>query len=94
MLSRIPTNLSIGTEKKTRVDVKGGQHPVWDDEIRFPVLKTPSGKLRKLELSCWSKEPREDDLLGKATLDISDTIRTGEFDGAYKVRLIVGEMGC
>ncbi|KAJ2924625.1 hypothetical protein H1R20_g12450, partial [Candolleomyces eurysporus] len=69
-----------GTEKKTKVDIKGGQHPVWDDEVRFPVLKTPSGKLRKLEISCWSKEPRDDDLLGKATLDISDTIRTGEFD--------------
>lgn len=44
-------------------------------------MKVPGGKHRKLEVSCWSKEPRDDDLLGKGTLDISDIIKTGEFDG-------------
>ncbi|KAK0204712.1 hypothetical protein DFS33DRAFT_684255 [Desarmillaria ectypa] len=70
-----------GTTKKTEVDVKGGQHPVWDAEIRFPVMKVTADKYRKLELSCWSKEPRTDELLGQAKIDISETLKTGEFDG-------------
>ncbi|TEB18591.1 hypothetical protein FA13DRAFT_1648459, partial [Coprinellus micaceus] len=69
-----------GERLKTKVDIKGGQHPVWDDEVRFPVLKAETGKFRSLEISCWSKEPRDEDLLGKATLDISKIIQTGEFD--------------
>jgi hypothetical protein len=66
------------------VDIRGGQHPEWDSEIRFTVLKAngPGGKNRKLEVACYSQEPRREDLLGKATVDISDTLRTGEFDGA------------
>ncbi|KXN81325.1 Ingression protein fic1 [Leucoagaricus sp. SymC.cos] len=69
-----------GTTKKTPVDVKGGQHPVWDSELRFPVMKTISDKTRKLEVSCFAKEHRNDDLLGKGTVDISETLKTGEFD--------------
>jgi Ca2+-dependent lipid-binding protein len=67
-----------GTTKKTKVDVKGGQHPEWDDEVRFPVSDDTS---KVLEISCWSKEPRQDAIVGKGEVDISDTLRTGEFDG-------------
>ncbi|KAI0331134.1 hypothetical protein GY45DRAFT_1249490, partial [Cubamyces sp. BRFM 1775] len=66
--------------KKTQVDVKGGQHPVWDEELRFPVSKRVSDETRKLEVSCWSKEPRTDECVGKGSVDISDTLKTGEFD--------------
>ncbi|KAI9069940.1 hypothetical protein FKP32DRAFT_28021, partial [Trametes sanguinea] len=51
--------------KKTQVDVKGGQHPVWDEELRFPVMKRASDETRKLEVSCWSKEPRTDECVGR-----------------------------
>ncbi|KAI0329115.1 hypothetical protein GY45DRAFT_1253625 [Cubamyces sp. BRFM 1775] len=66
--------------KKTQVDVKGGQHPVWDEELRFPVSERISDESRKLEVSCWSKEPRTDECVGKGSVDISDTLKTGEFD--------------
>lgn len=79
------TLVRLGVEQKTKVDVKGGQHPVWDDEVRFPVYKAVTGKFRTAEISVWSKEPRDDDLLGKASLDISKIIETGEFDGAHIV---------
>ncbi|KAF5342632.1 hypothetical protein D9611_001916 [Ephemerocybe angulata] len=78
-----------GNTQKTKVDIKGGQHPVWDDEMRFPILKAVTGKSRKMEISCYSKEPREDDLLGTATLDISDILKSGEFD--EWVPLAIGE---
>lgn len=69
-----------GVTKKTHVDIKGGQHPEWDAELRFAVLENGAGKPRKLEVACFSKEPRSDDLLGRGTVDISDTLKTGEFD--------------
>lgn len=69
------------TTKKTKVDVRGGQHPVWDEELRFPIFKSVSDETRKLEVACYSKEPRSDDLVGRGEVDISETLKTGEFDG-------------
>lgn len=69
------------TTKKTRVEVKGGQHPEWDEELRFPLFES-SKKTNTLEITCWSKESRIDAVVGKGTVDIADTLKTGEFDGA------------
>ena len=65
------------------MDIRGGQRPEWDSEVRFTVLKGngPGGKNRKLEVACYCQEPKTEDLLGRATVDISDTLKTGEFDG-------------
>jgi C2 domain len=70
-----------GKEQQTKVEVKGGQHPLWDEEFRWPIYESTDKKHRTLEISCFSKEPREDDLLGKGSIDISETLKTGEFDG-------------
>jgi Ca2+-dependent lipid-binding protein len=70
-----------GTIQNTPVDIKGGQHPVWDAEIRFPVLNNSGEKYRTLEISCWAKENKEDDMKGTAKVDILETLQTGEFDG-------------
>ncbi|KAF9061414.1 hypothetical protein BDP27DRAFT_361129 [Rhodocollybia butyracea] len=69
-----------GVTKKTKVDVKGGQHPMWDDELRFPVLKDAAKKHRELEVSCWAKEHKDDTLLGEAKVDMTPTVKSGEFD--------------
>lgn len=71
-------------QKRSQVDIRGGQHPEWDSEVRFTVLKEkgPGGKNRMLEVACYSQEPKSEILLGKAIVDISDTLKTGEFDGA------------
>lgn len=70
-----------GVTKKTGVDVRGGQHPEWDEEIRFPIAIKASEATRTLQVSCWSKEPRNDDNVGTGKLDITETLQTGEFDG-------------
>lgn len=72
-----------GAEKRTPADPKGGQHPVWDHEVRIPISKDATTKNRTLELSCWSEERTGDQLLGEGKLDIAKTLQTGEFDGAY-----------
>ncbi|KAF9647133.1 hypothetical protein BDM02DRAFT_3098559, partial [Thelephora ganbajun] len=69
-----------GKTFKTDADVKGGQHPEWDAEFRFPVYAGKSDSARQLEVACWRVEPREDEEIGKGKVDISDTLRTGEFD--------------
>ncbi|PFH53188.1 hypothetical protein AMATHDRAFT_138240, partial [Amanita thiersii Skay4041] len=69
-----------GTTKRTHVDIKGGQHPVWDEELRFPVIKSSSEKNRKLQVACYAKEPRSEDILGKGTVNITGMLKTGEFD--------------
>ena len=71
-----------GATKQTPVDPKGGQHPVWDAELRFPISKDPSKSNRTLTVSVFSEEKKEDELLGEGTIDITDTLKSGEFDGA------------
>lgn len=82
--SDVYTQVSLNNEtKSTPVDVKGGQHPVWDAELRFPVMKDSATKFRELKVSCWSKEPRTDEKLGEGKIDIAETLKTGEFDGKH-----------
>ncbi|KAJ7454709.1 hypothetical protein FB451DRAFT_1565115 [Mycena latifolia] len=69
-----------GDTKRTKVDVKGGQHPMWDEEIRVPVMKATGDKFRKLEVSCWAKEPKKEENIGQGFVDLTETLKTGEFD--------------
>ncbi|ETW82991.1 hypothetical protein HETIRDRAFT_316169, partial [Heterobasidion irregulare TC 32-1] len=69
-----------GTVKRTKADPKGGQHPVWDAEFRFPISRETSVKTRSLEISCWAEEKKEDELLGEGRVDIATTLQSGEFD--------------
>ncbi|KAJ7510430.1 C2 domain-containing protein [Mycena galericulata] len=76
-----------GEVKRTQVDVKGGQHPMWDEEIRMPVMKNTAEKFRKLQVSCWSKEPKKEDNIGEGTVDLTETLKTGEFDDWVKLEV-------
>ncbi|KAG0701998.1 hypothetical protein DFH29DRAFT_924185 [Suillus ampliporus] len=80
-----------------QVAFSGGQHPVWDEEFRFPVLLADAGKdnvNRKIEVSCWKDEQRADDkLLGKGTVDIESTLKTGEFDDWVSLETSGGARG-
>ncbi|KAJ7039621.1 hypothetical protein C8F04DRAFT_296637 [Mycena alexandri] len=69
-----------GETKRTKVDVKGGQNPLWDEEIRFPVMKGTGDKARKLEVSCWAKEAKKEENIGQGFVDLTETLKTGEFD--------------
>jgi hypothetical protein len=72
----------IGSTQQTPVDIKGGQHPIWDAELRFKIPKEATDEARRIEVSCWASGRRKNDLLGKAMVDISQTLRKGEFDGS------------
>ena len=51
--------------------------------FRLEVMKDASGRNRTLTVKCYAKEPRGDDVLGEATVDITETLQTGEFDGIF-----------
>jgi Ca2+-dependent lipid-binding protein len=74
-----------GNTQKTNADVKGGQHPEWDAEFRFPVYASKNDSSRKLEVTGWRVESKGDEEIGKGQVDISDTLKSGEFDGEFEI---------
>ncbi|EJD35475.1 hypothetical protein AURDEDRAFT_75253, partial [Auricularia subglabra TFB-10046 SS5] len=68
----------------TKIDERGGQHPVWDDEFRFQVADTGEQK-RLLKVSVFTKEHKIDDLIGEAEVDVASTLSKGEFDDWVKL---------
>ncbi|KAI0043241.1 hypothetical protein FA95DRAFT_1524413 [Auriscalpium vulgare] len=83
-----------GASKQTEPDLKGGQHPVWDAELRFPISKDASDKKNRiLTIQCYSKERKDDQLLGEGQLDIAETLRTGEFDDWIPLQLGSAQRG-
>ena len=63
-----------GAGQRTKVDERGGQHPVWDDEFHFPVLDT-GASAHSVKLSVFTKEHRIDDLIGEGELDVVRPVR-------------------
>ncbi|KAF7327461.1 C2 domain-containing protein [Mycena kentingensis (nom. inval.)] len=82
-----------GDKKQTRVDVKGGQSPEWDEEIRMPIMRDTHEKYRKLQVSCWAKEPRKEVSVGAGIVDLTQTLKTGEFDDWVNLELDGVERG-
>lgn len=71
-----------GAGQRTKIDERGGQHPVWDDEFHFPVMETGETS-RVVKLSVFTKEHRVDDLIGEAEVDVAECLVKGEFDGTF-----------
>ena len=47
------------------------------------VLKEEKKANRVLKVSCFAKESKEDELIGSAELDLSETLAKLEFDGTW-----------
>ncbi|KAG8979146.1 hypothetical protein FRC05_009356 [Tulasnella sp. 425] len=93
--------------RRTKAVKRGGQHPEWDDELRFPIYATAEEELtqtggkgdgdapppppkdgakakkplkRIMHLSCYADDPREPDLIGESTVDLTEALTKGEMD--------------
>ncbi|OOF94649.1 hypothetical protein ASPCADRAFT_208310 [Aspergillus carbonarius ITEM 5010] len=65
----------LGKEaKKTDTDVRGGQTPRWDQELRFTVHGSPD--YYKLKVSVFNDE-KKTDLIGETWIDLKDLIIPG-----------------
>ncbi|KAK8139545.1 hypothetical protein PG984_000668 [Apiospora sp. TS-2023a] len=65
----------LGKEaKKTTTDIRGGQTPKWDQELRFNVHDSPD--YYQLKLSVFNDDKRTD-LIGETWIDLRDIILPG-----------------
>lgn len=95
-----------GETRKTKVIKRGGQHPEWDEEIRFtiyedsealrgsddgapPPLPPKAGRGPKkiqggqtMILACFAAD-KEPELIGEATVDLTEALTKGETDGTH-----------
>ncbi|ORZ07880.1 hypothetical protein BCR42DRAFT_425657 [Absidia repens] len=65
--------------KKTKTDYRGGQHPVWDDQVNLMV---PEGKV-KMRVQLFDEDAKREDLISDADVDISTVLKDGEQDGWF-----------
>ncbi|OJJ48727.1 hypothetical protein ASPZODRAFT_62030 [Penicilliopsis zonata CBS 506.65] len=65
----------LGKEaKKTETDLRGGQTPKWDQELRFTVHESPD--YLKLKVSVFNDD-KKTDLIGETWVDLKDLIIPG-----------------
>ncbi|KAH0612158.1 uncharacterized protein H6S33_010210 [Morchella sextelata] len=65
----------LGKEgKRTDTDVRGGQTPRWDKELRFPVRNSPD--YRKLKITVFNDD-KKTDLIGECSIRLDKILVTG-----------------
>ncbi|KAA1466123.1 hypothetical protein DENSPDRAFT_862261 [Dentipellis sp. KUC8613] len=97
-----------GEKRRTKAIRRGGQHPEWDEEVRFTVFEDLTGSDDVLRLdaddappppppktgrsvkriqggnsmgiACYADDIREPDLIGEATVDLTEVLTKGETD--------------
>ncbi|KZT37645.1 hypothetical protein SISSUDRAFT_830922 [Sistotremastrum suecicum HHB10207 ss-3] len=91
-------------KRRTKAIRRGGQHPEWDQEIRFTVFEDDSEEPaptdsdtppplppkkskerrikggKELQMGCYADDPREPELIGETTVDLSEVFSKGETD--------------
>ncbi|KAG9284031.1 hypothetical protein G9A89_022805 [Geosiphon pyriformis] len=77
--------IRIGSNaKRTRTDKRGGQHPEWDEEIRFQLLDEPSNK--KMKIQVYNEDKREHDLIGETVVELDEVLKKGEWDDWFLLK--------
>uniref|UniRef100_A0A1D1YNK7 Ingression protein fic1 n=1 Tax=Anthurium amnicola TaxID=1678845 RepID=A0A1D1YNK7_9ARAE len=71
-----------GESKRTKPEIKGGQHPKWDEEVRFNVAKNSS---KKLKIQVFNEDKREPILIGDALIDLSEVLNKTEWDDWHQI---------
>ncbi|KIK63709.1 hypothetical protein GYMLUDRAFT_40775 [Collybiopsis luxurians FD-317 M1] len=81
---------------RTKVDIRGGQTPQWDEELRFGVWSETADAMnippspteggfkvadaKLMKISIWEDTKGPDLLVGEGLLDVSQALHKGEFD--------------
>lgn len=82
--------------QKTKPDKRGGQHPTWDEQLHFEIYDSMEDQLRQkeesksntkkkaasksLRVTCYADDSKEPEFIGDGIVDLTDTLRSGEFD--------------
>ncbi|KAI9362170.1 C2 domain-containing protein [Pilaira anomala] len=67
------------TTKKTKTDLRGGQHPTWDDQVNLPVPE----KKTLVVVQVYDEDAKRQELISECELDISQVLVDGEADDWY-----------
>ncbi|CAG8837277.1 7984_t:CDS:2, partial [Racocetra persica] len=79
------TTFRIGDmAKRTKTDKRGGQHPVWDEEIRFQLMDEPRHKVMKIQI--YNEDKREHILVGDEVIKLDEVLKTGEWDAWHEIK--------
>ncbi|KAI8994839.1 C2 domain-containing protein [Pilobolus umbonatus] len=62
--------------KKTKTDYRGGQHPVWDDQVNLPV----PDKKRILTVQVYDEDSKREELISECEVDLTKVLEEGEYD--------------
>ncbi|KAI9496936.1 C2 domain-containing protein [Zychaea mexicana] len=70
------------TAKRTKTDYRGGQHPIWDDQVNLPV---PEGKTT-LYMQVFDEDGSREDLISEGDIDLKNVLQEGEEDKWYPLK--------
>ncbi|CAH1763751.1 1471_t:CDS:2 [Entrophospora sp. SA101] len=71
-------------EERIPADKRGGQHPIWDKEVRFDILETSSHK--KMIVKVYNEDKRDPQLIGDRTIDLNEVLTKGEWDEWHELK--------
>lgn len=70
-----------GGGKRTQTDQRGGQHPVWDEDVHLEIHAQDKNEPRVLKVGIYVQGKKMDESIGEGEVVIDDVLRDGEFDG-------------
>ncbi|KAG2203033.1 hypothetical protein INT47_013249 [Mucor saturninus] len=75
--------------KKTKTDLRGGQHPTWDDQVNLPVPE----KKKVVIVQLFDEDAKRQELISECELDITKALEEGEDDDWYQLHYKGREAG-
>ncbi|RIB07843.1 hypothetical protein C2G38_1983658 [Gigaspora rosea] len=70
--------------KRTKTDKRGGQHPEWDEELRFQITDDPRHKIMKVQV--YNEDKREHVLVGDEIIKLDEVLKSGEWDAWHEIK--------
>ncbi|CAG8515692.1 15073_t:CDS:2 [Acaulospora colombiana] len=70
--------------RRIKADKRGGQHPNWDEEVRFQITDELSNK--KMKVQVYNEDAREHELVGETTIELKEVLEKGEMDDWFEIK--------
>ncbi|KAI9310606.1 C2 domain-containing protein [Dichotomocladium elegans] len=69
--------------KRTKTDYRGGQRPVWDDQVNLPV---PANKTT-MRVQVFDEDSSREELICEGEIDLTTVLREGEQDQWFPLKV-------
>ncbi|KAG1150245.1 hypothetical protein G6F37_004403 [Rhizopus arrhizus] len=68
--------------RKTKTDYRGGQHPIWDDQVNMPVPE----KKKTMIVQIYDEDSKREDLISEGEVDLTKVLEEGEHDDWFPLQ--------